>query len=94
MKCKIIIICDLLSLFLHYDDFMDKVVSLEPNFRLVFSFQLTGRQWATSSIGWHKLDKSKGVLLKFGTSKSNNKENVYFPATYSNLKNSGISSGR
>ena len=24
-------------LFLHYDDFMDKVVSLEPNFRLVFS---------------------------------------------------------
>ena len=28
------------------------------------------------------------------TSKSNNKENVYFPATYSNLKNSGISSGR
>ena len=47
-----------------------------------------------SSIGWHKLDKSKGVLLNSGTSKSNNKENVYFPATYSNLKNSGISSGR
>ena len=43
---------------------------------------------------WHKLDKSKGVLLNSGTSKSNNKENVYFPATYSNLKNSGISSGR
>ena len=51
-------------------------------------------QWAASSIGWHKLDKSKGVLLNSGTSKSNNKENVYFPATYSNLKNSGISSGR
>ena len=40
-----------------------------------------------------KLDKSKEVLLNSGTSKSNNKENVYFPATYSNLKNSGISSG-
>ena len=53
-----------------------------------------GGQWAASSIGWHKLDKSKGVLLNSGTSKSNNKENVYFPATYSNLKNSGISSGR
>ena len=53
-----------------------------------------GRQWAASSIGWHKLDKSKGVLLNSGTSKSNNKGNVYFPATYSNLKNSGISSGR
>ena len=55
---------------------------------------MTGRQWAASSIGWHKLDKSKGVLLNSGTSKSNNRENVYFPATYSNLKNSGISSGR
>ena len=67
---------------------MDKVDSLEPNFRLVFSWR------AASSIGWHKQDKSKEVLLNSGTSKSNNKENVYFPATYSNLKNSGISSGR
>ena len=71
---------------------MDKVVSLEPIFQV--GVQLTGRQWAASSIGWHKLDKSKGVLLNSGTSKSNNKENVYFPATISNLKNSGISSGR
>ena len=71
------------SIFLLLQYHYFKVVSLEPNFRLLFS------QWAGSGIGLHKLDKKNGALLNSATRKSNKKENVYSPATCSNLKKSG-----
>ena len=53
--------------------------------QLLIGVQLMGHQWAASGIGRHKLNNK--VLLNSATKKSNKKENVYFPVTNSNLKN-------